>query len=44
MPKLTFTGSVKLPEVDVKEMKLHPNWASEQSKKAVAARIAVSIE
>ena len=44
MPKLTFTGSVKLPDVDVNEMKLHPNSEAQQSKKAVAARIDVSME
>ena len=44
MPKLTLTGSVKLPDVDVKDMKLHPNSEAQQSKKAVAARIEVSME
>jgi len=44
MPKLTLTGSVKLPAVDVKEIKLHPNSEAQQSKKAVAARIDVSME
>ena len=44
MPKLTFTGSVKLPDVEVKEMKLHPNSEAQHKRNPVAARIDVSIE